>query len=85
MMIRTQIQFTPEQMAALKARSVQSGKPVAEVVRNLVQRQLTDDADERRRTMERAKKAFGGFRDREGKTDVSANHDEYLAEAYLGR
>ncbi|MDX2182315.1 MAG: hypothetical protein SFV18_22185 [Bryobacteraceae bacterium] len=84
-MIRTQIQFTPEQIVALKAKSAESGMAVAELVRDCVRRQLNDDAKERQKRMKRAREAFGVFHDIEGKSDVSVNHDEYLADAYQGR
>jgi hypothetical protein len=79
-MIRTQIQFTEEQMAALRRLARGRGRPVAEIVRQCVDALLagtTDlSPDEKWR---RAGEAVGGFRS--GRTDVAAEHDRYLAEA----
>jgi Arc/MetJ-type ribon-helix-helix transcriptional regulator len=79
-MVRTQIQLTEEQAAKAKRLAAQRGVSMSEVIR-----QLLDAAPERDDRAERFARALaavkrGGFRDREGKTDVSIRHDEYLAE-----
>ncbi len=80
-MVRTQIQLTEEQSAALKELAAREKVSVAALIRrgmdyylrvfNLVNR------DER---YTRAAAAAGRFRS--GETDISARHDDYLAEAY---
>jgi hypothetical protein len=80
-MIRTQIQLTDEQSRALKALSARQGVPVAELIRQSVDKFLQSsvglDDQERRR---RAITAAGKFRS--GQHDIAASHDNYLAEAY---
>ena len=81
-MIRTQIQLTEEQAEKAKRLAAERGVSMAEVIR-----QLVDAAPERDDRAERFARALavvkrGGFRDREGKTDVSLRHDEYLADIY---
>ncbi|MBI4540074.1 MAG: ribbon-helix-helix protein, CopG family [Gemmatimonadetes bacterium] len=80
-MVRTQIQLTQEQAAALRALAAGEGLSMAELVRTAVDRLLGDrravDAAERRR---RALDAVGRFAS--GRSDVAREHDRYLAEAY---
>jgi Ribbon-helix-helix protein, copG family len=79
-MIRTQIQLTVEQTEKVKRLAAERGVSMAEVIRELLDRAPErDDRAERFATALAAIKR-GGFRDREGKTDVSIHHDEYLAE-----
>jgi Arc/MetJ-type ribon-helix-helix transcriptional regulator len=79
-MIRTQIQLTEEQAAKLKRLATARDVSMAEVIRDAVDH--LPDRDDRAERFARAIAAAGKFHDREGKTDVSINHDEYLAEAY---
>jgi Arc/MetJ-type ribon-helix-helix transcriptional regulator len=81
-MIRTQVQLTTEQAAKLKRLAAERDVSMAEVIREAVDR--LPDGDDRAERLERALAAIrrGGFRDREGKTDVAIRHDDYLAEAY---
>ncbi len=80
-MIRTQIQLTEEQARRLKALAAERGTSVAELVRqgvdDLLRRAAGPDMEEIRR---RAIAVAGRFRS--GCSDISTNHDEYLAEAY---
>ncbi|MGZ8631593.1 MAG: ribbon-helix-helix domain-containing protein [Actinomycetota bacterium] len=80
-MIRTQIQLTEEQAEKAKRLAAERGVSMAEVIRELIDR--APERDDRAERFARALAAVkrGGFRDREGKTDVSVRHDEYLAEA----
>jgi hypothetical protein len=80
-MIRTQIQLTEAQAEKAKRLALERGVSMAEVIRELI-----DGAPERDDRAERSARALaavrrGGFRDRDGRTDVSVRHDEYLAEA----
>jgi hypothetical protein len=77
-MIRTQIQLTEAQAAALKALSARTGLSIAELIRRGVDRLLDSgevDQVERRR---RAMAAVGQFRS--GLSDVAERHDAYLGE-----
>ncbi|MBS1824480.1 MAG: CopG family transcriptional regulator [Acidobacteria bacterium] len=79
-MIRTQIQITKEQAAVLRAMSVERRRPVAELIRmsidSFLQREAGISSDRKRA---RAKSAAGRFAS--SQSDVSAEHDRYLAEA----
>jgi len=80
-MVRTQIQLTEDQMAALKALSSKTGRSVAEIVRRGVDCVLDvphEPSPAERR--QRARAAFGRFRS--GVADLASRHDDYLAEAY---
>jgi hypothetical protein len=88
-MIRTMIQLTEEQMQALKALAKQRKTSVAKLVRESVAQYVTveiqaSEMDEkRRRALEFIRMIETDqiqFRDFEGKTDVSVNHDKYLNE-----
>ena len=80
-MVRTQIQLTEKQAAALKRMADQQQVSVAELIRQAVERLISspghrDAADKQRRAL-----AFiGAFADTAD--DVSENHDRYLAEIW---
>ncbi len=77
-MIRTQIQLTDDQAQALKALSARTGVSIAELVRRglvpLLRGGLAEHDDRARRAAE----AVGRFHS--GKTDISVDHDRYLAD-----
>ncbi len=90
-MIRTMVQLTEEQLKALKELAKARKTSVAHLVRESVAQYVvaasdeTDREEKRRRALEFIHKLQSGelqFHDIEGKTDVSVNHDEYLAEIY---
>jgi len=90
-MIRTMVQLTEEQLKALKELAKTRKTSVAKLVRESVAQYVTtatqgaDREKKRRRALEfldYIKKHPEEFRDIEGKTDVSVNHDKYLAEIY---
>jgi Arc/MetJ-type ribon-helix-helix transcriptional regulator len=76
-MIRTIVQLTEVQAAALKRLATRRGVSVSELVRQGVDRVLADDerAARRARLMELAGKYSGP-------PDLAARHDDYLAETY---
>jgi predicted DNA-binding ribbon-helix-helix protein len=80
-MIRTQIQLTEEQSQELKRLAAERRVSVAELIREAAEKLLRDSATpgyaERKR---RALAVAGRFRS--GKGDLSARHDDYLAEIY---
>jgi hypothetical protein len=81
-MIRTQVQLTESQMKALRQASAETGKSVAELIRQGVDRYLAGrNQPSREERIRRAIRAAGRFSS--GVSDVSVNHDKYLAEAYL--
>jgi len=88
-MIRTVIQLTEEQMKALKelakARHVSVAKLIRESVATYVasapkEMSMTEKRQRMLKALEEIEKAQ--FHDIEGKTDLSINHDKYLAEIY---
>ncbi|GAB4411344.1 MAG: hypothetical protein Fur0044_05310 [Anaerolineae bacterium] len=80
-MIRTQIQLTEEQSQTLKEMAQERGVSMAELIRQSIENfirarnQLT--REEKRR---KALAIMGQFSS--GVSDLSTNHDQYLAEAY---
>ncbi|MFZ5906236.1 MAG: ribbon-helix-helix protein, CopG family [Nitrospirota bacterium] len=81
-MIRTQIQLKEEQMNALKKIAAAKQSSIAELIRKAVDNLIKaggamPDYEERRK---RALSIAGRFCS--GKLNISADHDEYLAEAY---
>ena len=83
-MIRTQVQLTDSQMKALRQLSAASGKSIADLVRQGVDRFLAaNPAHDREQRIQRAMRAAGRFKS--AASDVSVRHDRYLAEAYDDR
>jgi len=80
-MVRIQIQLTEDQAKSLKKLSAQMNISMAEIIRQGIDAYLRNygmtNQEERR---QRAIKAAGQFHS--GKTDLSENHDEYLADVY---
>ena len=77
-MIRTQIQLTKAQAAAIKRLSEQRSVSMAQTVRQAIE-QLTEQSldSSRHDRRERALAVIGRFRS--GDADLSANHDAYCA------
>jgi hypothetical protein len=89
-MIRTVIQLTEEQMKALKELAKARHVSVAKLIRESVATYIVTAPKEptmeekRRRALEALELIEKeGFHDREGKTDLSINHDKYFAESIL--
>ena len=81
-MVRTQIQLTEDQFAALRERAVAEGRSMADLVRTGVDSILRGgagraDREERRR---RALAVIGRYRS--APRDLSRRHDDYLAKAF---
>jgi Ribbon-helix-helix protein, copG family len=80
-MIRTQVQLTEEQLAALKGLAAASGRSLADLVREGVDLLLGSGGEAARaERQERALGAVGRFAS--GCSDVSNEHDRHLAEAF---
>lgn len=83
-MVRTQIRLTERQTALLRALAAERRQTVAELARLCIDSFLHEEAGnsiESKRV--RAKRAVGRYSS--GHSDVSAEHDRYLAEAFLKR
>jgi hypothetical protein len=76
-MIRTQIQLTEEQARALKDLAAQRGVSMAELIRQATEHLLEENSKREKRR--RALEAIGRF---PGPSDLSTNHDRYLAQDY---
>ncbi|MBU1660578.1 MAG: ribbon-helix-helix domain-containing protein [Chloroflexi bacterium] len=80
-MIRTQIQLTEKQHRALKELAASQKVSVARIIRESVAQYLnTSETKEMDELRQYAISIAGKYHS--GKTDISINHDEYLAEAY---
>jgi hypothetical protein len=79
-MIRTQIQLTPEQARSLKKLALKKKTSIAELIRlsvdHMIQTSGIYDQDELRRS---AILAAGQLK---GPVDLAAHHDDYLSEAF---
>ena len=82
-MIRTQIQLEEKQHRVLKEMAAEYKVSVATLIRQsvdlLIEKEAKPSQDELR---QRAMAMAGKYRDIEGATDVSVNHDKYLEEIY---
>ena len=80
-MTRTQVQLTDRQLEALRRESAATGRSVADLIRQGVDRYLAErSALSREERIERAIAVAGKFSS--GRSDVSANHDRHLAETF---
>lgn len=80
-MIRTRIQLSEEQARTLKELAAKYDTSMAELIRQTVDAWLLSaGAVDREELKRRAIEVAGRFNS--GQTDVSANHDRYLAEAF---
>ncbi len=80
-MVRTQIQLTADELAALKELAAERSTSMAALVRQAVGHLLRSRHEVSRTEVRRRAAAFAGrLQSQEG--DVSTRHDAYLAEAY---
>ena len=82
-MVRTQIQLTEKQARALKELAASRHVSVAELIRQSIDSTLSSSLEKSRKEQwRRALVAAEASRFHSDTTDVSVNHDRYLAEAY---
>lgn len=81
-MVRTQIQLTEQQARRLRAEARERGLSLAEMIRRYVEKGLSEETLDRAALYDRAARAVGRFRDRQGARDTSSKHDVYLDEAF---
>lgn len=80
-MIRTQIQLTEAQQAALRELSGATGRSMADLVRDGIDRLISSHPrPNRTEQVERAIRAAGRFAS--GEPNGSSEHDRHLAEAF---
>ncbi len=80
-MIRTQVQLTDGQMSALRRLAQEEGRSIADIVREGVEIYLrSQHRQTREERIQRALQVVGKFAS--GCSDVSADHDRHLAEAF---
>jgi len=77
-MVRTQVSLTEDQMRRLRTEARRRGVPIAAVVREAVDRLVSEEGDQRHVRFERALGAAGRFRS--GTGDLAARHDELAGE-----
>lgn len=83
-MVRTQIQLSEAQAEALKAVASRAHVSMAELIRLALERQLrTAPGPSPRERIDRAQSIAGRFSS--GRSDVSAEHDAALADAFDAR
>jgi hypothetical protein len=81
-MVRTQVQFTEEQIKKLRQMAAESGRSIAELVRLGVELYLqSQPTPDRNAIRQRAMRSIGKYNS--GLSDVGRNHDQYLAEDFL--
>lgn len=80
-MWRTQIQLTEEQLSKLRRAAHAQGVSLTEIVRRCIDRGIDAEVSEKQDDYARAERIVGAFQDKEGAPDVSARHDDYLAQA----
>jgi hypothetical protein len=78
MMIRTQIELDEEEWKALRQCSTETGRSVADLVREGIRLYLSSRKHPREEQVRRAIAAIGKYRS--GLKDGSVNHDRYLAD-----
>ncbi len=78
-MIRTQIQLTEEQAAALKRLAASKNRSMADLIRESVESYMASGTPgESGPALEEALELIGRYRS--GSSDLTRNHDRYLAE-----
>jgi hypothetical protein len=83
-MVRTQIQMTEEQHAALRAVAASTGRSMADLVREGIEHVIAERRPKRRHELvSRALRLAGRFAS--GSADGSAHHDRHLAGVRLAR
>ena len=83
-MVRTQIQLTDDQARRLKRLAAASGRSMADLVRDGVERVLLEQpGSSRAERMRHAARHFGAFASTSG--DLSTRHDDHFAEAVAER
>lgn len=83
-MHRIQVQLTTDQERALRELARLRGRSISALIREGVDRMLEPERRDRHAKRDRALNLIGLF-DSKGPGDVSARHDEYLADAIYER
>lgn len=79
-MVRTQVQLTKIQLESLRQLSAETGRSVADLVREGIDQFVARrHGASREAQVDRARKVAGKFRS--GGHDISSSHDQYFAEA----
>ncbi|HUI58553.1 MAG TPA: CopG family transcriptional regulator [Bryobacteraceae bacterium] len=80
-MVRTQVQLTDGQLKALRNAAAETGRSVAELIRQGVDQYLAGRSElGREERIERAIRVAGQFSS--GLSDVGTKHDKHLTEAF---
>jgi len=81
-MLRTQVQFTEDQYRKIRSLARRRGVSISQVVRESVDRHLDAETYDADSLYARVAEVVGKYDDREGREDLSSNHDEFLDDAY---
>lgn len=81
-MVRTQIQLTDAQARRIRAIARDRGLSLAEVIRQCIDRTLSEESTERGELYNKARAVVGRFTDAVGTTDLAREHDKYLQDSY---
>lgn len=81
-MLRTQVQFTEEQYRRIRVLAQRRGVSISQVVRESVERHLEAETYDTDALYARVAEVVGKYDDREGREDLSSDHDELLDGAY---
>jgi hypothetical protein len=79
--VRTQVQFTDEQIQGLRALSAQTGRSIADLTRDAVTDLLRRRGGSTEALINGARSVVGAFSS--GSPDGSTAHDRHLADAFL--
>jgi hypothetical protein len=80
-MVRTQVQFTEEQIQGLRELSAQTGRSIADLTRDAVTDLLRRGRGDTEALLKAAQSVVGAFSS--GSPDGSTAHDRHLADAFL--
>lgn len=80
--MRTQVQFTEEQYRRIRVLAQRRGVSISQVVRESVERHLEAETYDTDALYARVAEVVGKYDDREGREDLSSDHDELLDGAY---
>jgi len=80
-MMKVEVEVSGAQEERLRHLADEQGVSVAEVIRLCVERTLPEPLQDRKALYDRAARVIGAFKDLEGATDLSIEHDRYLGES----
>jgi len=80
-MMKVEVEVSGAQEERLRNLAEEQGISVAEAIRLCVNRTFSGPPGDRKALYDRAARVIGAFKDVEGATDLSIEHDRYLGES----